>query len=59
MGSWGQPRDGNNATCYVLYDTAASTVTFFRLTYEFMSAAEKILNAGLSSRFAERLLEGQ
>jgi predicted phosphodiesterase len=59
VGSVGQPRDGNNATCYVLYDSDASTVTFYRLPYDYMSAAEKILNAGLYSRFAERLLEGQ
>ena len=59
VGSVGQPRDGNNASCYVLYDSDARTITFFRLPYDFMSAAEKILNAGLSSRFAERLLEGQ
>ncbi|MDH4134273.1 MAG: metallophosphoesterase, partial [Gammaproteobacteria bacterium] len=58
VGSVGQPRDGNNATCYVLYDSDAATITFYRLPYDHLSAADKILTAGLSSRFAERLLHG-
>jgi len=58
VGSVGQPRDGNNATCYVLYDSDAGTVTFFRLPYDFMRAADKIRAAGLSERFAERLAHG-
>lgn len=58
VGSVGQPRDGNNATSYVLYDSDANTVTFFRLPYDYMSAAEKIRAAGLNPRFAERLAQG-
>jgi diadenosine tetraphosphatase ApaH/serine/threonine PP2A family protein phosphatase len=58
VGSVGQPRDGNNATCYVLYDSDASTVTFFRLPYDYLSAADKIRAAGLNERFAERLAHG-
>jgi len=58
VGSVGQPRDGNNATGYVLYDSDANTVTFFRLPYDFLSAADKIRAAGLSERFAERLAYG-
>jgi diadenosine tetraphosphatase ApaH/serine/threonine PP2A family protein phosphatase len=58
VGSVGQPRDGNNATGYVLYDSAAATVTFFRLPYDYMSAAGKIRAAGLDPRFAERLADG-
>ncbi len=58
VGSVGQPRDGNNASGYVLYDSGANTVTFFRLPYDYLSAARKIRAAGLSARFAERLAHG-
>jgi len=58
VGSVGQPRDGNNATGYALYDSDAATVTFFRLPYDYPSAANKIRAAGLSARFAERLAHG-
>jgi len=59
VGSVGQPRDGNNAACYALYDSAAAEVTIHRIPYDYVSAAEKILDAGLSARFAERLMEGR
>lgn len=59
VGSVGQPRDGNNAACYALYDDATAEVTIHRIPYDYMSAAEKILNAGLSARFAGRLMEGR
>jgi diadenosine tetraphosphatase ApaH/serine/threonine PP2A family protein phosphatase len=39
VGSVGQPRDGNNASGYVLYDSDAGTVTFFAAV-RFMSAGE-------------------
>jgi predicted phosphodiesterase len=59
VGSVGQPRDGNNAAAYAVYDTDVAEVTIHRVAYDYVSAAEKILNAGLSTRFAERLLEGR
>jgi len=59
VGSVGQPRDGNNAASYALYDSDAAEVTIHRIPYDYVSAAEKILNAGLSARFAERLMEGR
>jgi diadenosine tetraphosphatase ApaH/serine/threonine PP2A family protein phosphatase len=59
VGSVGQPRDGNNAACYALYDSDAAEVTIHRVPYDYVSAAEKILDAGLSARFAERLMEGR
>lgn len=59
VGSVGQPRDGNNATGYALYDSNVGTVTLYRLAYDFLSAAAKIRAAGLSERFAERLLRGE
>ena len=59
VGSVGQPRDGNTAASYAVYDSDRAEVTIYRVPYDYLSAAEKILNAGLHSRFAERLLEGQ
>ena len=59
VGSVGQPRDGNNATCYVLYDSDAGAITCFRLPYDYLAAAAKIRAAGLSEHFAERLEHGE
>src|SRR3989344_3185977 len=39
VGSVGQPRDGNNAACYALYDDATAEVTIHRIPYDYMSAA--------------------
>lgn len=59
VGSVGQPRDGNNATGYVLYDSDSDSVTLHRLAYDHTTAADKIRAAGLSERFAERLFRGE
>jgi len=59
VGSVGQPRDGNTAASYAMYDSDKSEVTIHRVPYDYVTAAEKILNAGLSARFAERLMEGR
>jgi diadenosine tetraphosphatase ApaH/serine/threonine PP2A family protein phosphatase len=59
VGSVGQPRDGNNAASYVLYDTDSGEVTFFRVPYDYLGAADKIRTAGLNPRFADRLLHGE
>lgn len=59
VGSVGQPRDGNNAACYVLYDDVAHEVTFHRLAYDYLTTAGKIRDAGLSPFFAERLAYGR
>ena len=58
VGSVGQPRDGNNAASYAIYDSDAAEVTVHRVPYDFVSAAQKILDAGLNAHFAERLVEG-
>lgn len=58
-GSVGQPRDGNPAAAYLLYDTIERQVTFFRVPYDWMSAAAKIRAAGLPEAFAARLEFGR
>lgn len=57
-GSVGQPRDGNNAAAYALFDQAQRSLTFFRVPYDYLSAARKIRAAGLPERLAKRLEEG-
>jgi diadenosine tetraphosphatase ApaH/serine/threonine PP2A family protein phosphatase len=58
-GSVGQPRDGNPAACYALFDTDTGTLTFQRVPYDHEAAAASILAAGLPAAMAERLQHGQ
>jgi diadenosine tetraphosphatase ApaH/serine/threonine PP2A family protein phosphatase len=58
-GSTGQPRDGNPAACYAVFDAAAAVLTFHRVPYDHDTAAGKIRAAGLPDAFADRLLHGQ
>ncbi len=58
VGSAGQPRDGNNAACYTLFDSERERLTFFRVPYDHDSAARKIRLAGLPERLALRLERG-
>jgi diadenosine tetraphosphatase ApaH/serine/threonine PP2A family protein phosphatase len=57
-GSVGQPRDGNPAACWALFDLARATLTYHRVPYDHEATAAKIIAAGLPARFAERLKEG-
>ncbi|CAG1013265.1 hypothetical protein BURC_00381 [Burkholderiaceae bacterium] len=57
-GSAGQPRDGNPAACYALFDTASAVLTYHRVPYDHDSAAAKIRAAGLPERLAQRLIDG-
>ncbi len=57
-GSVGQPRDGNPAACYAVFDTDTETLTFHRVPYNHEQAAQRILDAGLPAHQAERLRHG-
>jgi diadenosine tetraphosphatase ApaH/serine/threonine PP2A family protein phosphatase len=57
-GAAGQPRDGNPAACYALFDDASGVMTWFRVAYDHESAARKIRAAGLPESFAARLQAG-
>ena len=57
-GSAGQPRDGNNAACYAMFDSERQRLTFFRVPYAHALAAQKIRAAGLPPRLALRLERG-
>ena len=57
-GSAGQPRDGNPAACYAMFEPQAQRITYHRVPYDHETAAAKIRAAGLPERLAARLFEG-
>ena len=58
MGAVGQPRDGNPAAAYGLYDTESRELRFCRVPYDLDAAARKIIAAGLPEALATRLYQG-
>jgi predicted phosphodiesterase len=58
-GSVGQPRDGDPRAGYVLYDAAASTVTWHRVEYDVTATQRKIADAGLPPYLGARLVTGR
>ena len=58
VGSVGQPRDGNPAASYALFSREQNDLTYFRVPYDHMKTARKILAAGLPPRLALRLEKG-
>ena len=59
LGSAGQPRDGNPAASFALYDTEARTLTYHRAPYDVESVAQRIRALGLPESLADRLLKGR
>jgi diadenosine tetraphosphatase ApaH/serine/threonine PP2A family protein phosphatase len=57
-GATGQPRDGNPAACYAMFDLDTHTLTYHRVPYDHEAAAAKIRAAGLPERLADRLIHG-
>ena len=57
-GSTGQPRDGNPAACYALYDDATHELIYLRVPYDYEAAAGKIRAAGLPQSISSRLEHG-
>lgn len=57
-GSVGQPRDGNPAACYALYDDDRGELTVYRVPYDVPGAAARILEVGLPLELAKRLEHG-
>jgi diadenosine tetraphosphatase ApaH/serine/threonine PP2A family protein phosphatase len=58
VGSVGQPRDYDNRSCFVTYDTVARKVEYHRVAYDIEASAEKIQRAGLAQNFGRRLFLG-
>jgi diadenosine tetraphosphatase ApaH/serine/threonine PP2A family protein phosphatase len=57
-GSSGQPRDGNPAACYALFDDTREVLTYFRVPYDHEAAARKVRAAGLPESLGLRLRIG-
>lgn len=58
-GSVGQPRDGNPAASFGLFDTSERTLTMMRAPYDFTQTQEKIRRSGLPFWLADRLAIGK
>ena len=57
-GSVGQPRDGNPAAAYAMFDAASEAITFHRVPYDNMAAAAKIERSALPAHLAYRVRKG-
>ena len=58
VGSVGQPRDRDARACFGVLDTETDTFKHVRMTYDIDQTADKLLEAGLSEKFAKRLYSG-
>jgi diadenosine tetraphosphatase ApaH/serine/threonine PP2A family protein phosphatase len=59
LGAVGQPRDGNPAACFALFDTERHEITYCRVPYDVEAAAARIRANGLPNWLADRLLLGR
>lgn len=59
VGAVGQPRDNNPKAAYVVYDPDGGTIELRRLDYDIPTTQQKIRDAGLPERLAERLEFGR
>ena len=59
VGSVGQPRDGDPAAAFALYDTISRQITCCRVSYDVEAAARRILDNGLPVWLADRLFAGR
>jgi diadenosine tetraphosphatase ApaH/serine/threonine PP2A family protein phosphatase len=58
VGSVGQPRDHDTRAMYVVFDTTEQRMTFHRVAYDHVAAAQAIRRVGLPEFFAHRLEVG-
>jgi len=59
LGSVGQPRDGNPAASFAMFDTGKREITYCRVPYDVETAANRIRENGLPLWLADRLLVGR
>ena len=59
VGSVGQPRDGDPAAAFVLFDTESQQITYCRVPYDVEAAGQRIRENGLPHWLADRLLVGR
>jgi diadenosine tetraphosphatase ApaH/serine/threonine PP2A family protein phosphatase len=58
VGSVGQPRDYDNRSCFVIFDTVQRAVEYVRVEYDIESSAQRIFDAELAANFGKRLFLG-
>lgn len=58
VGSVGQPRDGDTQAMYAMFDRDRAELTFHRVAYDHLAAAQEVRAAGLPESFARRLEQG-
>ena len=59
VGSVGQSRDGDSRSAYCIFDTDTNEVTLRRVPYDISAAQKAIIEAGLPSKLATRLVTGR
>jgi diadenosine tetraphosphatase ApaH/serine/threonine PP2A family protein phosphatase len=59
LGSVGQPRDGDPAASFAMFDTRSREITYCRVPYDVEAAAVRIRENGLPLWLADRLLVGR
>jgi diadenosine tetraphosphatase ApaH/serine/threonine PP2A family protein phosphatase len=59
LGSVGQPRDGDPAACFAMFDTVSREITYCRVPYDVDTAAARIRDNGLPPSLADRLFVGR
>ena len=59
LGSVGQPRDGDPAASFAMFDTASREITYHRVPYDVATAAARIKASGLPHWLADRLPLGR
>jgi diadenosine tetraphosphatase ApaH/serine/threonine PP2A family protein phosphatase len=59
LGSVGQPRDGDPAASFAMFDTRSREITYCRVPYDVEAAAKRIRENGLPLWLADRLSVGR
>jgi diadenosine tetraphosphatase ApaH/serine/threonine PP2A family protein phosphatase len=59
LGSVGQPRDGDPAAAFAMFDTVSREITYCRVPYDVDTAAARIRDNGLPPMLADRLFVGR
>jgi diadenosine tetraphosphatase ApaH/serine/threonine PP2A family protein phosphatase len=59
LGSVGQPRDGDPAAAFAMFDTTSRELSYCRVPYDIDAAARRIRENGLPSLLADRLFVGR
>ena len=59
LGAVGQPRDGDPAACFAMFDTDRGEITYCRVPYDVDAAAQRIRDNRLPSLLADRLYVGR